>query len=289
MDKLRIGLIGPGNIGRDLLVKVLRSEVLEPALVINVFESTGIQFAREHGIDTSIEGIKGLEPYNDIDLVFDCTSATSHIEHAPILAKKGIFALDLTPAAVGPYCVPAVNLTEELLELPNLNLVTCAGQAIVPILYAINSVMHVEYAELIASLASKSAGPGTRANIDEFTQTTRQAMVKVGGADKAKAIIILNPAEPPINMRNTLHAKVNDPDMGKINQAVHDMVQKIQVYVPGYKIVLEPIYKDGVVTTMIEVTGRGDYLPTYAGNLDIITSAAVYIAEIYAEKKLGGK
>lgn len=289
MKKLKIGLIGPGNIGRDLLVKVLRSEVLEPALVINVFESTGIQFAREHGIDTSIEGIKGLEPYNDIDLVFDCTSATSHLEHAPILAKKGIFALDLTPAAVGPYCVPAVNLTEELLKLPNLNLVTCAGQAIVPILSAINSVKHVEYAELIASLASKSAGPGTRANIDEFTQTTRQAMVKVGGADKAKAIIILNPAEPPINMRNTLHAKVNDPDMGKITQAVHDMVQKIQVYVPGFKTVLEPIYKDGVVTTMIEVTGRGDYLPTYAGNLDIITSAAVHIAEIYAEKKYGGK
>ena len=289
MKKLKIGLIGPGNIGRDLLVKVLRSEVLEPALVINVFESTGIQFAREHGIDTSIEGIKGLEPYNDIDLVFDCTSATSHLEHAPILAKKGIFALDLTPAAVGPYCVPAVNLTEELLELPNLNLVTCAGQAIVPILSAINSVKHVEYAELIASLASKSAGPGTRANIDEFTQTTRQAMVKAGGADKAKAIIILNPAEPPINMRNTLHAKVNDPDMDKITQAVHDMVQKIQVYVPGFKTVLEPIYKDGVVTTMIEVTGRGDYLPTYAGNLDIITSAAVHIAERYAEKKYGGK
>jgi len=289
VKKLRIGLIGPGNIGRDLLIKVMRSEYLEPALVINVFESNGIQFAREHGIDTSIIGIKGLDPYDDIDLVFDCTSATAHLEHAPILAEKGIFALDLTPAAVGPYCVPAVNLSEDLLEKPNLNLVTCAGQAIVPILSAINSVVHVEYAELIASLASKSAGAGTRANIDEFTQTTRKAMMDVGGADQAKAIIILNPAEPPINMRNTLHVKVKNPDIAKITEAVHKMVAKIQEYVPGYKVVLEPIAKDDVVTTMVEVTGRGDYLPTYAGNLDIITSAAVRIAEVYAQKKYGGK
>jgi acetaldehyde dehydrogenase len=289
MKKIKIGLIGPGNIGRDLLVKIMRSEYLEPELVINVFESGGIQFAREHGIHTSIEGIKGLLPYDNIDIVFDCTSATAHLEHAPILKEKGIFALDLTPAAVGPYCVPAVNLTDEMLELPNLNLVTCAGQAIVPIVAAINSVVQIEYAELIASIASKSAGAGTRANIDEFTQTTRRAMVDVGGAKSGKAIIILNPAEPPINMRNTLYAKVSHADIDEVRHAVDEMVKKIQVYVPEYTAILEPIMKDDVITTMIQVVGRGDYLPTYAGNLDIITSAAVNIAEAYAKKKLGVK
>ncbi|NMA13386.1 MAG: acetaldehyde dehydrogenase (acetylating) [Chloroflexi bacterium] len=289
MEKIKIGLIGPGNIGRDLLVKIMRSEYLEPELVINVFESGGIQFAREHGIHTSIEGIKGLLPYDNIDIVFDCTSATAHLEHAPILKEKGIFALDLTPAAVGPYCVPAVNLTDEMLDLPNLNLVTCAGQAIVPIVAAINSVVQIEYAELIASIASKSAGAGTRANIDEFTQTTRRAMVDVGGAKSGKAIIILNPAEPPINMRNTLHAKVSHADIDEVRHAVDEMVKKIQVYVPEYTAILEPIMKDDIITTMIQVVGRGDYLPTYAGNLDIITSAAVNIAEAYAKKKLGVK
>ena len=289
MEKIKIGLIGPGNIGRDLLVKIMRSEYLEPELVINVFESSGIQFAREHGINTSIEGIKGLLPYDNIDIVFDCTSATAHLEHAPILKEKGIFALDLTPAAVGPYCVPAVNLTDEMLDLPNLNLVTCAGQAIVPIVAAINSVVPIEYAELIASIASKSAGAGTRANIDEFTQTTRKALIDVGGAKSGKAIIILNPAEPPINMRNTLHAQVAHADIEEVRHAVNEMVKKIQVYVPGYTAILEPIMKDDVITTMIQVIGRGDYLPTYAGNLDIITSAAVNIAEAYAKKKLGVK
>ena len=289
MEKIKIGLIGPGNIGRDLLVKIMRSEYLEPELVINVFESSGIQFAREHGINTSIEGIKGLLPYDNIDIVFDCTSATAHLEHAPILKEKGIFALDLTPAAVGPYCVPAVNLTDEMLDLPNLNLVTCAGQAIVPIVAAINSVVPIEYAELIASIASKSAGAGTRANIDEFTQTTRKALIDVGGAKSGKAIIILNPAEPPINMRNTLHAQVTHADIEEVRHAVNEMVKKIQVYVPGYTAILEPIMKDDVITTMIQVIGRGDYLPTYAGNLDIITSAAVNIAEAYARKKLGVK
>jgi acetaldehyde dehydrogenase (acetylating) len=289
MEKIKIGLIGPGNIGRDLLVKIMRSEYLEPELVINVFESGGIQFAREHGIHTSIEGINGLLPYDNIDIVFDCTSATAHLEHAPILKEKGIFALDLTPAAVGPYCVPAVNLTDEMLDLPNLNLVTCAGQAIVPIVATINSVVQIEYAELIASIASKSAGAGTRANIDEFTQTTRRAMVDVGGAKSGKAIIILNPAEPPINMRNTLHAKVSHADIDEVRHAVDEMVKKIQVYVPEYTAILEPIMKDDIITTMIQVVGRGDYLPTYAGNLDIITSAAVNIAEAYAKKKLGVK
>ncbi len=289
MEKIKIGLIGPGNIGRDLLVKIMRSEYLEPELVINVFESGGIQFAREHGIHTSIEGINGLLPYDNIDIVFDCTSATAHLEHAPILKEKGIFALDLTPAAVGPYCVPAVNLTDEMLDLPNLNLVTCAGQAIVPIVATINSVVQIEYAELIASIASKSAGAGTRANIDEFTQTTRRAMVDVGGAKSGKAIIILNPAEPPINMRNTLHAKVSHADIDEVRHAVDEMVKKIQVYVPEYTAILEPIMKDDIITTMIQVVGRGDYLPTYAGNLDIITSAAVNIAETYAKKKLGVK
>lgn len=289
MEKIKIGLIGPGNIGRDLLVKIMRSEYLEPELVINVFESGGIQFAREHGIHTSIEGINGLLPYDNIDIVFDCTSATAHLEHAPILKEKGIFALDLTPAAVGPYCVPAVNLTDEMLDLPNLNLVTCAGQAIVPIVATINSVVQIEYAELIASIASKSAGAGTRANIDEFTQTTRRAMVDVGGAKSGKAIIILNPAEPPINMRNTLYAKVSHADIDEVRHAVDEMVKKIQVYVPEYTAILEPIMKDDIITTMIQVVGRGDYLPTYAGNLDIITSAAVNIAEAYAKKKLGVK
>lgn len=285
MKKMKVGIIGPGNIGLDLLQKILRSEYLEPAMVINVFRSKGIEYCESLGIATGINGISDLLPHKEIDIVFDCTSATAHLQHAPLLKEAGFFTIDLTPAAVGPYLIPAVNLNDESLELANVNMVTCAGQATVPIMVAINEAADVTYGEIVASIASKSAGPGTRANIDEFTVTTKTALEQAGGADKAKAIIILNPAEPPIHMRNTIHAKVKQPDLPKISAAIYAMAEKIRKYVPGYEVIMEPILNEDVVSTIIQVEGLGDYLPKYAGNLDIITCAAVETAEAYAKKK----
>lgn len=289
MEKIKVGIIGPGNIGLDLLQKIRRSEYLEPAMVINVFRSKGIEYCESLGIPTGTEGIKDLLPMKDIDIVFDCTSATAHAEHAPLLREAGFFTIDLTPAAVGPYLIPAVNLGDDLLELDNVNMVTCAGQAIVPIMAAINEVADVSYGEIVACIASKSAGPGTRANIDEFTETTKTALEKAGGADKAKAIIILNPAEPPIHMRNTIHAKVKKPDLEKITEVIEAMVKNIQKYVPGYEMIMAPIMNEDVVSCITQVEGLGDYLPKYSGNLDIITCAAVETAEAYAKKKHGRK
>lgn len=288
MDKVKVGIIGSGNIGTDLLYKLRRSELLTPELVVNIIESPGIERAKSMGVRTSIEGVTAILQEDDIKVVFDCTSAAAHLAHAPLLKEKGKFAIDLTPAAVGPYCVPAVNMTDELLELDNVNLVTCAGQATVPIVSAINEVADVAYVEIVSSISSKSAGPGTRQNIDEFTVTTSKALKEVAGADEAKVIIVLNPAEPPIFMRNTIYTRVKNPDITVIKEAVYKMTDKIKKYVPGYNILLEPIIQDDIVTTMIQVEGLGDYLPVYSGNLDIITCAAVNIAEAYALKLMGG-
>lgn len=288
MGKIKVGIIGPGNIGLDLLHKVLRSKYLQPELVVNIFHSHGIDYANKLGVRTSIEGIDAILAEDDIQIVFECTNVTAHLEHAPMLKAAGKIAIDLTPAAVGPYCVPAVNMNDSLLEEPNVNMVTCAGQATVPIVASINKAADVEYAEIVASISSKSVGPGTRANIDEFTVTTKKALEDVGGADRAKAIIILNPADPPIFMRNTIYTKVRNKDIDVISKAVRDMVTEVQKYVPGYSIILDPIMKDDVVTTMVQVEGLGDYLPVYSGNLDIINAAAVHTAEQYAIKLLGG-
>lgn len=286
MKKIKTGIIGPGNIGLDLLKKVMRSKYLEPSMVVNIFRSKGIELAESLSIPTSIDGIKDILNKDDIDIVFDCTSATAHLEHAPLIKAANKIAIDLTPAAVGPYCVPSVNLKDDFFNEKNVNMVTCAGQATVPIVAAIKEAVGVEYAEIVASISSKSAGPGTRANIDEFIVTTRMALEKVAGADKAKVIIVLNPAEPPIFMRNTIYTKVKNIDLPRIKQAVHDMVEKVKTYVPGYTILLGPIIKDDIVTTMVQVEGLGDYLPIYAGNLDIITSAAVHTGEGFAKKLL---
>lgn len=288
MEKIKVGIIGPGNIGLDLLYKLGRSEYLTPELIVNIKHSKGIDYANDMGIRTSTDGVKAILDEEDIKIVFDCTSASAHLVHAPLLKEAGKFAIDLTPAAVGPYCVPAVNLSEDLLDGDNVNLVTCAGQATVPIVAAINEVADVEYAEIVSSISSKSAGPGTRKNIDEFTVTTRKALKEVGGADEAKVIIVLNPAEPPIFMRNTIYTKVKNNNINVIKDAVEKMVKKIKEYVPGYEILLEPIIQDNIVTTMIQVEGLGDYLPVYSGNLDIINAAAVNIAETYAKRLLGG-
>lgn len=288
MEKVKVGIIGPGNIGLDLLYKLGRSEFLTPELIVNVRPSKGIDYANKMGIRTSTEGVAAILKEEDIKIVFDCTSATAHFTHAPLLKDSGKFVLDLTPAAVGPYCVPAVNMTDDLLSLDNVNLVTCAGQATVPIVSAINEVADVSYAEIVSSISSRSAGPGTRKNIDEFTVTTARALREVGGADDSKVIIVLNPAEPPIFMRNTIYTKVKNPDIDVIKDAVNKMVKKIKEYVPGYELLLEPIIQDDIVTTMMQVEGLGDYLPVYSGNLDIINAAAVNIAENYAKKLIGG-
>lgn len=285
--KVKVGIIGTGNIGTDLLMKVMRSDVLECGIFAGHSpDSKGIAKAREIDVPVTSDSIKYIENHPDCcQIVFDATSAKVHEQNAPIFKRMGKFAIDLTPAHIGPFCVPQVNL-EESLDLDNVNCVTCGGQATVPIARAISNVANVKYLEIVATIASKSAGIGTRNNIDEFTQTTKEALIELGGINKAKAIIILNPAEPPITMHNTIYALVDDPDMNAIKNAVCCVERDLQKYVPGYKVVLGPVYENGRVTTSIEVTGSGDYLPAYAGNLDIITCAAVEIAENYARRKL---
>lgn len=285
--KCSVGIIGTGNIGTDLLMKVRRSEYLECGIFAGHNpNSRGIARAKELGVTTTYDSIRYIEEYPDCcQIVFDATSAKVHLYNAPILKKLGKYAIDLTPAHVGKFCVPQVNL-DEALNQDNVNCITCGGQATIPIAHALNQIADVKYLEIVATIASKSAGPGTRNNIDEFTQTTKEALIEVGGVKNAKAIIVLNPAEPPITMHNTVYALIDNPDMPRITSAIKQVEQEIRRYVPGYHIVLWPVYENGRVTTSVEVIGSGDYLPPYSGNLDIITCAALEIAENYARRKL---
>ncbi|ARK32580.1 acetaldehyde dehydrogenase (acetylating) [Halalkalibacter krulwichiae] len=288
MSKVKVAIIGSGNIGTDLMLKLGRSEVLELTAVVGIDpESDGLKRARELGYKAIDTGIDGFLAEPDLaDIVFDATSAKAHIHHAKLLKEAGKQVLDLTPAAIGPAVIPGVNISEHL-NTENINLITCGGQATIPIVHAINRVQSVEYAEIVATISSKSAGPGTRANIDEFTQTTARGIETVGGANKGKAIIILNPAEPPIMMRDTVHCLVEGPvDEVAISNSIKEMVEVVQGYVPGYRLRQEPIIDENKVTVFLEVEGAGDYLPAYSGNLDIMTAAAVKVAEEWAKTKI---
>lgn len=289
MTKARVAIIGTGNIGTDLLVKIQRSPYLEcTKFVGRNFDSKGMQFARQFDVELSDKSINAIiEDPDCCDIVIDATSASVHKINAPILKDLGKYVIDMTPSQIGEMCIPAIN-SDECLELPNINLITCGGQATVPIAYAISRVCEsVKYHEMVSVIASKSAGPGTRANIDEFTQTTAKALKKFTNAERTKAIITLNPAEPPITMHNTLYSIIDNPDMDAIKASVEDMVQKIQSYVQGYELEVTPTYERGRIVTMVTVQGQGDYLPPYSGNLDIINCAAISMAERFAMK--GGK
>ncbi|MGE4485514.1 MAG: acetaldehyde dehydrogenase (acetylating) [Oscillospiraceae bacterium] len=285
MGKIKVGIIGPGNIGTDLMYKVMKSKNLQMHMMAGIIESEGIKRAAGLGFLTSIKGVDAIAADPDIKIVFEATSAKAHLHNAPILKAAGKIVIDMTPAAVGPYVVPCVNL-DQLAHVDNFNMVTCGGQATIPIAYAINRVADSEYTEIVACISSKSAGPGTRSNIDEFTQTTKRAIEKIGGADRAKALIVLNPADPPIMMTNTIYSLVKNPDEKKIIESVDDIVKQIQAYVPGYKLRVPPVIDGNKVTVIIQVEGAGDFLPKYAGNLDIINQAAVAVAEKVAANLL---
>ena len=289
MEKIKAAILGSGNIGTDLMKKLQRSSVIELTTVIGVDpESDGLRKAREAGFHTISNGIAGFLEQPDLaEIVFDATSAYAHVGHAKILKELGKQVLDLTPAAIGPAVVPPVNLHEHL-KADNVNMVTCGGQATIPIVYAISTLYDVNYAEIVATISSRSAGPGTRANIDEFTITTSKAIETVGRAEKGKAIIILNPAEPPILMRDTIHCLVDRPieNETKLIETIEQMVETVQQYVPGYRLKEKPFIEDNRVSVFIEVEGAGDYLPPYAGNLDIMTAAAVKVAEEWAKARM---
>lgn len=292
-NKVKCALIGSGNIGTDLIYKIQRSEFLEPVWMVGIDpESEGLARARDMGLKTTAEGVDGLIPFvkeDGVQIAFDATSAYVHAGNSRKLNELGVFMVDLTPAAIGPLCVPPVNLNE-LESTMNVNMISCAGQATIPIVHGVSRVQSVEYAEIIASLASKSIGPGTRANLDEFTYTTSNAVCKVGGARRGKALCIINPADPPMIMRNTIYCLTDDePDQEAITKSLIDMIEQVQRYVPGYKLVNGPVFEGNKVGVFMEVAGLGDYLPTYAGNLDIMTAAACRTAEMYAEKILTGE
>ena len=294
MKKIKCALIGPGNIGTDLLAKLQRSPVLEPVWMVGIDPSSdGLKRAREMGIKTTSDGVDGLLPHvlaDGVQIAFDATSAYVHAENSRKLNALGVMMIDLTPAAIGPFCVPPVNLKEHLGKREmNVNMVTCGGQATIPIVAAVSKIQPVAYAEIIATAASKSAGPGTRKNIDEFTTTTANAIRVVGGAKQSKAIIVLNPAEPPLLMRDTVHCLTEtEPDQKRITASILEMITEVQKYVPGYRLVNGPVFDGNRVSVFMEVTGLGDYLPIYAGNLDIMTAAAARTAEMFAEELLNG-
>ncbi len=293
--KLKAVIIGPGNIGTDLLMKMQRSDWIEPVWMVGIDpESEGLKRAREMGIKTCHTGVDGLLEHvlaDDIRIAFDATSAYAHAENSRKLNELGVIMIDLTPAAVGPFCVPPVNLKEhaEKLEM-NVNMVTCGGQATVPVVAAVSRVQPVAYGEIVATVSSRSVGPGTRQNIDEFTRTTSRAVELVGGAKQGKAIIIINPAEPPLMMRDTIHCLTEtEPDQAAITASVQQMVADVQRYVPGYKLVNGPVFDGNKVSVFMEVQGLGDFLPEYAGNLDIMTAAGLRTAEMFAEEAASGR
>lgn len=308
-EKLKAAIIGSGNIGTDLMIKIMRnSKHLEMAAMVGIDpNSDGLARAARLGVATTHEGVEGLTRlpvFNDVDFVFDATSAGAHVKNDALLRtfKPGIRVIDLTPAAIGPYCVPVVNLDAHI-EAPNVNMVTCGGQATIPMVAAVSRVAKVHYAEIVASISSKSAGPGTRANIDEFTETTSKAIEVVGGAAKGKAIIVLNPAEPPVMMRDTVYTLSDMADRDKVEQSIEEMVAKVHAYVPGYRLKQKVQFDEipanaplnipglgkfsGLKTSVfLEVEGAAHYLPAYAGNLDIMTSAALATAERMAQTLL---
>lgn len=311
MAKVKCAIIGSGNIGTDLMIKLMRTaRNLELAAVVGIDpESDGLARARKLGIAVTHEGLSGLKRlpgYADIRIAFDATSAKAHAENARVLGADGKTLIDMTPAALGPFVVPVVNL-EQHLDKSNLNLVTCGGQATIPIVHAVRKVTdRVAYSEIVSSISSKSAGPGTRANIDEFTSTTRKGIEEIGGAERGKAIIVLNPAEPPLIMRNTVFCLSQGGSREAVEASIKDMVARVQAYVPGYRLKQavqfemigenNPLNIPGIgptaglkTTVFLEVEGAAHYLPKYAGNLDIMTSAAVATAEVVAAALAGGK
>ncbi|HEU0042200.1 MAG TPA: acetaldehyde dehydrogenase (acetylating) [Jiangellaceae bacterium] len=296
-------IVGPGNIGTDLMFKLMRrSEIIEPRFMVGVDPtSDGLARARRLGLEASAEGVDWLLAQDELpDLVFEATSAKAHVANAPRYVEAGILAVDLTPAAVGPYLCPPVNLSFNL-DAPNVNMITCGGQATVPMVHAVSSVVPVPYAEIVASVSSRSAGPGTRANIDEFTETTAAAVEEIGGAERGKAIIILNPVEPPLMMRNSVFCAIpeeaGEPGalQDRILESIHAMVHTVQEYVAGYQLRSDPQFDPARPTWRgqarvfipIEVKGGGDYLPDYAGNLDIITAAAARVGDLLVAHRLG--
>lgn len=295
MSKINCAVIGSGNIGTDLLYKLKRSPHLEPVWTVGIDpDSEGLARARELGIKATHEGIDALLPHveaDDIRIAFDATSAYVHEENSRKLNELGVLMIDLTPAAIGPLCVPSVNMQSQVdNQEMNVNMISCGGQATIPIVNAVSRVQPVDYAEIIASLASRSIGQGTRANLDEYTYTTSSAVCEVGGARRGKALAIINPAEPPMIMRNTIYCLTDDaPDRDAITASVEGMIAEVQKYVPGYRLVNGPIFDGNRVAVFMEAKGLGDYLPEYAGNLDIMTAAGARTAELFAREILAGR